>query len=217
MNMVIVANSIEALLAENDEQTSASVTDSDVLGHVRNMELEDLKTLKISRYAFDKMLYTLRQAFKVKGSAVESYWLLVGDTYVKDILIPEQSASHGYVSVSERGILKISKLIQENQIKIMGWGHSHADFGVFFSGTDRGNQMTVFYETTNYIKNSKGELIKYCYGSTYNIHEKVYAVLSYQFKDEEVRSVEISHEIIDDGCRFDPNSEKIDLSKLLMD
>ncbi len=215
--MVIVANSIEELLAENDKQTSASATHSEILWHFRNMELEELKTLKISRYAFDKMMYTLRQAFKVKRSAVESYWLLVGETYVKDILIPEQSVSHGYVSVSARGILKIAKFIQEHKIKILGWGHSHADFDVFFSGTDRGNQMTVFYETTNYIKNSKGELIKYCYGSTYNIHEKVYAILSYQFKGEDVRSVEIPHEIIDDGRQFDLASETIDLSELLVD
>ena len=217
--MVFIAKDFSILLAKiegktfNDNQNDNKI---EILGNVRKCELEELKVLRISKFAFDKMIYVAREAFKVKKSAVESYWILVGDKYVQDILIPEQSVSHGYVSVPIEGIMKISMYIRENKLKIMGWGHSHADFSVFFSGTDRGNQITVFNETVNYILNSRGELIKYCYGSTYNIHANVYAVLSYQREKGEVKSVEIGHEIIDDGRVFDPKIEEIDLSKLLI-
>lgn len=217
--MIRISNSLEILLNKTDENDNAVVrmtNNQSVFGSIRNLELKDLFTLKISKYAFDKMIFVAREAFKIKKSAVESYWLLKGESFVEDILVPEQSVSHAYVSVSPAAIRKISKIVQDQRLKIMGWGHSHADFGVFFSGTDRGNQMTVFHDTTNYIRTFDGDLIKYSYGSTFNIHKNVFAMLSYQQIGKDIKSVEIGYEIIDDGRVFNPESENLDLENLLI-
>ncbi|QEE16247.1 hypothetical protein DSAG12_02077 [Promethearchaeum syntrophicum] len=66
-------------------------------------------------------------------------------------------------------------------------GHSHADFGVFFSVTDWRNQTRLFNETSNciVIKTKNKDTVskvftKYSYGSTFNIHEENFIQLTWQ-------------------------------------
>ena len=113
--MIRISNSLELLLNNTDENDNAVVrmtNNQSVFGSIRNLELKDLFTLKISKYAFDKMIFVAREAFKIKKSAVESYWLLKGESFVEDILVPEQSVSHAYVSVSP-AIRRLAKSLRQ--------------------------------------------------------------------------------------------------------
>ena len=157
------------------------------LTEFREVEFENLLTLKISEFAFKKVKIIIKSAFEALNHAVESYWLFLGDKFIQDIIIPYQHVSYAFVEVDGINILNLKKIIVESNLEILGWGHSHADFGVFFSGTDWRNQKRVFNETSNYvnIKRKKKNIvskviIKYSYGSTFNIHEDIFVQLTWQ-------------------------------------
>ncbi len=151
----------------------------------REIKFQDLLKLKISEFAFKKVKTVVKSAFEALNHAVESYWLFLGDSIIRDIIIPHQHVSHAFVEVDGTNILNLKKEIRESNLEILGWGHSHADFEVFFSGTDWQNQKRVFNETSNYaiierkntIEVSK-VIIKYSYGSTFNIHEDNFVQLT---------------------------------------
>jgi len=51
---------------------------------------------------------------------------------IKDIFIPEQKVSDTHCKILDNGYAEISKVLNS----VVGWGHSHSDFGAFHSGTD---------------------------------------------------------------------------------
>jgi proteasome lid subunit RPN8/RPN11 len=185
------------------------------LSELREVEFENLLTLKISEFAHKKVKTVVKSAFEALNHAVESYWLFLGDTVIQDIIIPYQHVSHAFVEVDGINILNLKKIIIESNLEILGWGHSHADFGVFFSGTDWRNQNRVFNETSNYViikkkKKKKKEkvskdIIKYSYGSTFNIHEDIFVQLTWQEPGGSIQHSRAKLEIIPSNCdlKFD--------------
>jgi hypothetical protein len=168
--------------------------------------IEELKLLKITNFAYQKIRMVIETAFEVKSHAVESYWLYLGDDMVREILVPIQSVSGAFVSIEPEALLEIKdQLLKFPNYKILGWGHSHADFGVFFSGTDWRNQERLYYETTNYaIKGQKR--VKYVYGSTMNVWNDKYAQLTFQFENEKLENVQIPIEIVSEKLIGDISS-----------
>ena len=200
-----ISNDPYALISDNE------TTLNDLRKDALKMELKDLLELRISDYAFNKMIYVAREAFVIQMHAVESYWLLIGTKIVEDILIPKQIVSSASVRVPINNLRTIQKRIREEHLKILGWGHSHSNFGVFFSSTDKSNQNTIFNGTTNYILTSKDELIKYSFGSTFNIKGAKYGVLTYQKEYERIKNIEIPVKIIKSEKKFDPKNENLKL------
>ncbi|MHA1648072.1 MAG: hypothetical protein ACTSVL_10910 [Promethearchaeota archaeon] len=173
------------------------------LSEFKEVEFENLLTLKISEFAFKKVKIVVKSAFKAQNHAVESYWLFLGDNFIKDIIIPYQHVSHAFVEVDGINILNLKNEIKESNLDILGWGHSHADFGVFFSDTDWRNQERVFNETSNYViikrKNNKADseiIIKYSYGSTFNIHEDVFVQLTWQVPGRVIQHSHVNLKVI---------------------
>ncbi len=176
---------------------------------------EDLEVLKIREHIFDKMLYVAKHAFEIKRHAVESYWLLLGNYDVEEILIPKQIVHGASVRVPLDAVVEMQRQIRKDHLKVLGWGHSHANFGVFFSGTDRFNQKNVFNGTTNYYIFPNGQLVKYAYGLTINIHGDSYGRLTYQERKGKIMHKEIPVEIIKTGQKFNPKTENLDLKRLI--
>jgi len=169
----------------------------------REIKFEDLLKLKISEFAYKKVKKVVKSVFEALNHAVESYWLFLGDNIIQDIIIPYQHVSHAFVEVDGINILNLKKQIEESNLEILGWGHSHADFGVFFSGTDWRNQELIFNETSNYaiIKRKKDDsvskvIIKYSYGSTFNIHEENFVQLTWQEPEGQIQHFRVNLEII---------------------
>jgi hypothetical protein len=168
--------------------------------------IQDLTVLEINENAFAKVMLVIETAFEIAKSAVESYWFYVGSedhpNRVEEIIVPSQSISHAFVSVSITDIIEIQPFLkaelETHKWRILGWGHSHADFGVFFSGTDWQNQTRIFHETMNYARVSDEEkkLIKFSYGTTFNIHKKLYGNLTFQRPRGELQHTELSFKII---------------------
>ncbi len=63
--------------------------------------------------------------------------------YVDDVILPTQECSGVHSTVPPQGIFEVLDRVDELGIKdrdIRFWGHSHASFDTFWSGTDRGTQ-----------------------------------------------------------------------------
>ncbi len=162
--------------------------------------LEDLKILKMTETAFRKVSCTLRAAFAASGRAVESYWLYMGDGIVRDIIVPQQTVSGAHVQVHFEDILELKDTIRQSDLPIMGWGHSHANFGVFFSGTDWANQERLLHETSNIVfLQDENRQIKYVYGSTFNIHGDTYIQFTYTGAAGQISHEKIGLQIIPAG------------------
>ncbi len=154
-------------------------------------------------------MIVVKTAFEVRGQAVESYWLLLGDTKIRDIIVPNQDVSFASVHVNSTDVLQMKNEIHNNKWKILGWGHSHANFGVFFSGTDIRNQERILHETNNYAMidfEPDGKLrrkydlqqemeIKYSFGSTLNIHEDKYAEVIWMDESKNIYKKKIEIEV----------------------
>lgn len=162
--------------------------------------LADLNMLKMTEIVYRKISCTLRAAFAASGKAVESYWLYAGDGIVRDIIVPTQTVSGAHVHVHLEDILGLKEYIRETGMPIMGWGHSHANFAVFFSGTDWANQEKLLHETSNIVYLEKENTqIKYVYGSTFNIHGETYIMFTYTGEDGEIIHKKIELRIIPTG------------------
>ena len=197
--------SLEALLGGIVEKNPKPI------GYIRKGVLDDfIKNFKISKYALEKMFYVAQESFKIANAPVESYWLLAGREYVEDIIIPDQTVTHASVKADPEAIMALKPEISDKKLNILGWGHSHADFGVFFSGTDESNQKTILHQNTNFI-DVDGVYYKYCYGMTVNVHRDVYCRFAYLDGDN-YHNVIAEYQIIDSGVDFDPEKEELDLA-----
>lgn len=145
-----------------------------------------ISSIKITENAL-KMLFSMAKQMKhVFGKDYEVYAFLVGnDDIVTDILIPPQTVSYTHISISPNDLMQLVEPIEKYNLKILGWGHSHCDFSVFFSNTDDENQMRILNETENYkeFTTDDGHIIKmkFAYGVTVNINGEVYGEVTTQF------------------------------------
>ena len=168
-----------------------------------------LKIIPIEKFALEKLFMVAEETTTVCKRDLESYAYLMGDEetgVVKDILIPKQRVSGAYVSINEVHVLEIKQFIEEYQknkkirLSVLGWGHSHANMSVFFSGTDNNNQKTIFTGTSNYkyLPESPNTRVKYCYGMTVNLRRQTYGEITTQFPDTSLHTIQSNFNIIGD-------------------
>ena len=98
------------------------------------------------------------------------------------------------INIDPESILELADFIRANNVTVLGWAHSHADFGVFFSGVDARNQQTLLAETTNYLIRDDMKL-KFAYGMTVNTHTHKYGVISTQYPCGSIRNVEAQFDV----------------------
>ena len=145
-------------------------------------EPSPLSIIRISQVALEKLYLLAQEVFEVLHQPLEVYALCLGeDGIISDILIPQQNVSFASIHIHSDNILALIPEIQEKNLPILGWAHSHANFGVFFSGTDDSNQKVILAETANYRETEDKQRVKYTYGITVNIHRALYGEVSTQF------------------------------------
>ncbi|MHA1744500.1 MAG: hypothetical protein ACTSWW_00785 [Promethearchaeota archaeon] len=141
-----------------------------------------LSIIRITQVALEKLYLLAQEVFEVLHQPLEVYALCFGeDGIISDILIPQQYVSFASIHIHSDNILALIPEIQEKNLPILGWAHSHANFGVFFSGTDDSNQKVILAETANYREIEDKQRVKYTYGLTVNIHRALYGEVSTQF------------------------------------
>ncbi|MHA1610956.1 MAG: hypothetical protein ACTSYU_02795 [Promethearchaeota archaeon] len=160
-------------------------------------DFKPIHEIPITGLALEKMFILAQEVFSITQNKVEVYSLSIGtDHIIKDILIPAQNVGMASVFVEESAILEIIPTIRANNLTVLGWNHSHANFSVFFSGTDIENQQILLTDTANYRK-WKGIPVKYVYGMTVNVQKEIYGVISTQIPTAKIFNVEASFKIID--------------------
>ncbi len=196
---VIVGDSLEQLL--NLPSSKSSPRDEffnpseDPLDYIQ--DFSPIDEIHITGMALEKIFILAQEVFSITQNKVEVYSLSVGtDHNIQDILIPSQNVGLASVFVEETAILEIIPTIRANNLTVLGWNHSHADFSVFFSGTDRNNQQILLADTANYRK-WKGIPVKYVYGMTVNVHRDVYGVISTQIPTGKIYNKEAIIKVID--------------------
>ena len=85
------------------------------------------------------------------------------------------SKYYASINIDLEKMMHARQEIRAQKLNIIGWGHSHADFSVFSSGTDDENHKTLLHETSNYTE-INGIRIKYMLAMTVNMKEDVYGV-----------------------------------------
>jgi len=186
---IVVADTLTELFGTESKNTPAFSSGSKDECGIQNENsppVPPLSTIMITRSALEKMFILAEQITVIAHRPLEVYSLSIGQMgVISDILIPPQRVTYTSIFIEPLAILGLKPLIQANQWDILGWNHSHADFGVFFSHTDRKNQCIVLSETTNY--QVLGETrIKYCYGMTVNLQREVFGMVSTQYPSGKV-------------------------------
>jgi len=194
MKNVEVADSLDALLNEesNKEPTqNDQPTNSNVI-----VCPPPIDTIKITRLALEKMFILAQEIFHVFDTPLEAYCLCVGhDHIIEDILIPRQRVSFASVHIEPQNLLEIAPIIRKNQLTILGWSHSHANFSVFFSGTDDHNQNVLLTETSNYrILNQMK--VKYVYGMTVNVMRDMFGMITTQYSCNRIEHTRAKIQIV---------------------
>lgn len=103
--------------------------------------------IKIEDYALQKA-FSICNAVKEKSflSSKEWYGFLVSPDKkrITDIYLEKNEVNEGaYTKISEEAIAKVAERVKSEKKYVVGWIHSHAGMGVFFSQTDAGNIQTV--------------------------------------------------------------------------
>ncbi|UYP47019.1 hypothetical protein NEF87_003304 [Candidatus Lokiarchaeum ossiferum] len=177
-----------------------------------------LRQIHISSRALHKMFFMAKEVIRLFNEPLEVYALAVGNSEViEDILIPRQMCSHTSIHINAKDLLSLMPEIQKQDVNVLGWTHSHANFSVFFSGTDTQNQKTILAETSNF-RTLNGSRVKFCYGLTVNIHQDVFGMVSTQFSSGKIYSNQATLEIHsspNDGVLSD--FEEAALSQILRD
>jgi proteasome lid subunit RPN8/RPN11 len=198
-----IADGLEALLGINTQSEDKEQANK----RFRTCPLP-LNNIKISKRAMEKIFLMASSVAEIYETPLEVYALCIGENgIITDILIPSQSVSYVSIHIKPESILELTPYIRENQLNIIGWAHSHANFGVFFSSTDDRNQITLLSETSNFTIEEEMR-IKYAFGMTVNTHRDSYGIISTQFPCGKI-SQEISQITI-----IDPESHIADIFEL---
>lgn len=221
---VAVADSLESLfslpLSTSKEIKSANKKETCILKSLTEEQEESLaiRQISITSRALQKMFFMAKEVIRLFNDSLEVYALVVGTLdVIEDIIIPSQICSHTSIHISPEALLSLMPEIQNQNVTVLGWTHSHANFGVFFSGTDSQNQKTILAETSNYMC-LNGSRVKFCYGLTVNVKQDIFAMVSTQFSSGKIYSNQAKLEIIsspNDGVLSE--FEEATLSQILRD
>lgn len=205
MNLPNVADSLEELLKinSNSEKPDKETNIESNIKHNKDenqhqKEISPLNTIKIKQSALEKIFLLAQSVECIFGRPLEVYCICTGEKdVITDILIPEQNITYVSINIQPEHILALAPEIRANNLQVLGWAHSHANFGVFFSGTDDYNQSTLLNDTTNYLER-EGTKIKFVYGMTVNTHKNLYGIVTTQYYSGKVQHIKADFEIIED-------------------
>lgn len=181
---LIIGSKIEDLFQTSSNNMSSNKdTSSDQLTSkaIDESSLSPLDKIYLNPIALLKMFWMAEAVYSVFHEPFEVYALCLGKKgKIYDILIPHQIVSYASVYIDHSAIHELRPHILSLPYEVLGWTHSHANFGVFFSNTDDTNQATLLHDTANYTE-IEGIRVKYSYGMTVNMHWQAYGVVSTQF------------------------------------
>ena len=170
-------------------------------------EPSPLSIIRITQVALEKLYILAQEVFEVLHQPLEVYALCLGDDgIISDLLIPQQDVSFASIHIHSDNILALIPEIQARDLPILGWAHSHANFSVFFSGTDDSNQKIILAETANYREIDE-QRVKYAYGLTINITRSLYGEVSTEFASGRIEQKKASFNIVG-GLPASWNEEK---------
>lgn len=173
-----------------------------------------LMSYKVFRSALEKMFALAKATYKNKGG-IEAYCIMLSnrdDLAVTEILIPEQTATGGNVTVEPEAINDLRRKIKEmnasapegSRWKAVGWSHSHGGMSVFFSGTDWQNQQRLL-NSIGLITEHNGQKLMTVFGMTVNIRREIYAEIYNRMNClAEVRQDGAKLNVIEDIDKDDP-------------
>lgn len=151
-----------------------------------NSFVSPLKSIKITRFALESMFQLAKAVKNYTHSSVEVFAFCLGsEETITDIFIPVQKVGGASVHVPEVSMKQYYNFIRNNPLEVLGWTHSHADFNVFFSGTDYQNQSIILDQTANYTYLDKIR-VKYCYGITVNLKRDLFGIITTHFPSGEI-------------------------------
>lgn len=124
-------------------------------------EKELFSRLYVTSYTLEKARAYARLAKDRQGEFTECYGFLLGDTNRRSRLAndayftPGQKVNAAHVLIPAKKVIEAGRYIRKHHQdkRIVGWWHSHANFGTFHSGTDDENLKTVTNQIapTNYL------------------------------------------------------------------
>ncbi len=151
-----------------------------------NASLPPLETIYVHPIALSKMFWMAEAVYSVFHEPYEIYALCLGkDRHIYDIIIPNQSVNYASVHIPSTSLVDLKIELLNTPYEVLGWTHSHANFSVFFSGTDNMNQNVILHDTANYTT-IQGIQVKYVYGMTVNLNHQVYGVVTTQYPSGEI-------------------------------
>ncbi len=117
--------------------------------------------LKIEKYAWDKIM-AFTDLCPEEISGLGKVTLVDGDAIVSDVAIFEQQVSAAHSTIEPAALAKFQSQIVKKGGSMKEWcfwWHSHAEMGVFFSGTDTGTieTSTEFPYLVSLVVNKKHE------------------------------------------------------------
>ena len=173
-------------------------TSSDPYPLTDEEKLIPLHTIYIHPIALEKMFLMANTIYSVFREPFEIYALCLGkDRYIYDLLIPEQFVSYASVHIDPVFLTNLRPQLAEQPYDVLGWTHSHANFDVFFSGTDQQNQLTVLHDTSNYTT-LDSHRVKFSYGMTVNNQHQTYGVVTTQYPSGEIVHLRAQIQIVED-------------------
>ncbi|MEK6917042.1 MAG: hypothetical protein AABW92_04825 [Nanoarchaeota archaeon] len=180
--------------------------------------VDELSPIKITSYAFDKANYISKRICELAERPLEIGFFLLSDSLsstddvIQDVYIgDDQKVRHLHCDITPEGMMKSLKYSRQNKKRIIGWGHSHANIGTFYSGED---DMTIqnLVRTWNLEKDTKIG-VDYTKKEGYNIeyiaNEKVHG-LSLTIGNEEYF---LTSSIFDDHNKNYNQSQKFRILK----
>ncbi len=182
---------------------------SDLAQDDKQKEIPPIGVIKIRKSALEKIFILAQSVERIFGRPLEVYCICTGEKdVITDILIPKQNITYVSINIEPQHILALAPEIREKNLQVLGWAHSHANFGVFFSGTDDRNQLTLLTDTANYLE-IEGVKVKFVYGMTVNTHKNLFGIVSTQYITGKITHVKAEFEIEDD-LTDQWNSEEIE-------
>lgn len=133
--------------------------------------------IHITKSCFDASQYISRRVCELMGTPVEvGFYYFDDNTQANDNTILryvtvgfDQTVNYTHCESSPDGMIDLSFSVQDKNMRFVGWGHSHSDFGVFYSNTDYTNILSLTRSNGIPIVDKDGNIqSKYLYGMTYN-------------------------------------------------
>ena len=108
------------------------------------------RPIEITEDAFRKIMTYARLCNPYEVYFYAIHHNSVRDLMITDVYLPNQRASEIDVKINERDDTEaLEKILGDEDKIIVGWSHSHVNFGVFHSGTDKQNFKDVLYTLRN--------------------------------------------------------------------